>query len=74
MDVARADDYEIRFTEACQNDATPCYGFYTTSLGGGVAEMRVVRVPFEAYSVGLTANDDREDVASGQFTGHLSGP
>ena len=63
VNVSGADDYEIRFTERCVNDATPCYAVYSASLIPG-DDSFVTRVPFEAYQVGLTENDDRDDVAS----------
>ena len=59
--INQAEDIDIRFTEACANDATPCYGLYYSGLIGGLDESIVTRVPFEAYSVGLTENDNRVD-------------
>ena len=50
--VAYPDNYEIRFTEACARDVTPCYGLYYTGLISGLDESLVVRVPFEAWNVG----------------------
>ena len=61
--VSGADDYELRFSESCTDDVTPCYGLYYAGIIGGLDESIVVRVPFEAYAVGLTENDDTEDVA-----------
>ena len=51
-EVASPDDYEVRFTAACADDATPCYGLYYAPIIGGLDESRVVRVPFEAWNVG----------------------
>ena len=50
-----SDDYEIRFTEACADSATPCYGLYNFTVSGGARQ--VVRVPFEIYQIGKSEGD-----------------
>jgi hypothetical protein len=54
LPAAAPDDYELRFTEACEPDGA-CLGFY------GLGDNEIVSVPFELWNVGSAATDDPSD-------------
>lgn len=58
MGLVQPEDYEMRFTQACANDSTPCYGVYATNFAG---DGTITRVPFEAWQIGPNTTDDPGD-------------
>ena len=54
--TAQPEDYEMRFTEACEAGA--CYAAYPTNFGG---DGTIARVPFEVWQIGPHTLEDASD-------------